>query len=544
MTNYSSKILNIAVSSVNAQQAVLGGISNNIANANTPGYTRRTVLLSNNAVGGSAGGINIGSGVKVEDLIRYVDEFTNKSLRESTAEKFAAETRDDMLARAEAVFELTGERSTIGSTMTDFFSSLNDLALNPSSVELRSNVIQRAEDLVYAIKTSYQTLSDIQLEMDKRIVTEVDAVNTLTAQIASLNGSVTRVENSGRTAADERDRRDYLLGELSKKISFTTTETSDGTINVTLPSGLDLVSGSLSRSLSVTKTPTFLDANAPTMLGGATPNYVVFDYGGNGTQAHVDLTSEIGNGAGTLGGVLQVRGLYDTGETSPFEAKGPISETAARIESIARFLLVDFNQAYRGADEDSTVAGFQASTGDLDGQTPGVYGFFDFAFDGVKDVDGDGLADDLDNHTGISNYASLLQLTSSDPRDIAVALDLNGADGATSFAPGDGSNIANLTALSEVSQTFSVGDYTFTGTVHQVYVDAVSFIGNAKSTAAVDRTVAEFNYKISADRRDQEQGVSIDEEFSQLVVYQRAYEASARLIRLADELLKQIVDTL
>jgi flagellar hook-associated protein 1 FlgK len=544
MANFGAKILNTAVSSVNAQQAVLAGIANNIANANTPGYTRRSVLLQNENTGSSSGGINIGSGVKVADLVRYVDEFTNKSLRESVSDKYAATTKDDMLARVESVFDLTGERSTIGGALTDFFSSLNDLAVNPSSIELRANVVQRGEDLVSAIQTSYQAISDLQQEIDDRLTVEVDAINSLTTQIADLNQAIAQVENGNTVAADERDRRDFLLEELAKKVSFSTLELSDGSVNVTLASGLDIVFGSNSRELAVTKSPTFLSGSSPALLNTGVPSYVVFDYGTDSTPAHVDLTSDIASGSGTLAGLLQARGVYAPSDTSPFQAQGVLPETAARIEAIARFLLTDFNQAYVGADEDAGTAGHQASTGDLDGNAPSVYGFFDFQFSGSKDVDGDGLANDVGSHTNITNYASILRLTSADPRDVAIAQDQNAAPGATSFAAGDASNLSALADLAETQSTFSVGSYSFTGTVSQVYTDAVSYIGNAKSRASVDKTVADSNYRLAADRRDDVSAVSIDEEFSDLIRYQKAYEASARLIRMADELLEQIINTL
>jgi flagellar hook-associated protein 1 FlgK len=544
MANFGAKILNTAVSSVNAQQAVLAGIANNIANANTPGYTRRSVLLQNENTGSSSGGINIGSGVKVADLVRYVDEFTNKSLRESVSDKYAATTKDDMLARVESVFDLTGERSTIGGALTDFFSSLNDLAVNPSSIELRANVVQRGEDLVSAIQTSYQAISDLQQEIDDRLTVEVDAINSLTTQIADLNQAIAQVENGNTVAADERDRRDFLLEELAKKVSFSTLELSDGSVNVTLASGLDIVFGSNSRELAVTKSPTFITGSSPALLNTGVPSYVVFDYGTDSTPAHVDLTSDIASGSGTLAGLLQARGVYAPSDTSPFQAQGVLPETAARIEAIARFLLTDFNQAYVGADEDAGTAGHQASTGDLDGNAPSVYGFFDFQFSGSKDVDGDGLANDVGSHTNITNYASILRLTSADPRDVAIAQDQNAAPGATSFAAGDASNLSALADLAETQSTFSVGSYSFTGTVSQVYTDAVSYIGNAKSRASVDKTVADSNYRLAADRRDDVSAVSIDEEFSDLIRYQKAYEASARLIRMADELLEQIINTL
>lgn len=544
MTNFGAKILNTAVSSINAQQGVLAGISNNIANANTPGYARRSVLLENQNSGDGNSGLNIGSGVKISDLVRFVDEFTNTSLRESIFDKFEATTKDDLISRIEDVFDLTGETQTVGSALTDFFSSLNDLTLNPSSIELRSNVIQRGEDLISAIQTAYNTMADLQQEVDNRLSVEVDAINNITSQIAELNQGISQRENGGDVAADERDRRDYLLEELAKKISFTTVERDDGSINVTLPSGLDIVYGANSRALEVTATPSFAGSTLPPMLNSGVPSYIVYNYGSSTTTAHVDLTTDIANGGGSLAGLLQVRGLYDATDTSPFQGDGVLPEAAARIEAITRFLLTTFNQTYLGPDEDSVTAGHQASSADLNGNPPAVYGFFDFNLpSGAKDVDADGQSDDIGSHAGITNYSSRLQLTTTDPLEIAAARDLIPlTSGSTSFADGDSSNISALVALLDSSTLHTVGNYSYTGTVNQLYVDAVSYVGNEKAKSAIDKTVAESSYKLAADRRDEISAVSIDEEFTQLIKFQKAYEASARLIRVAQDLLDQIIN--
>ncbi len=545
MTNFGTKIFNTAVSSINAQQGVLAGISNNIANANTPGYSRRAVLLTNQTSGEGTTGLNIGSGVKISDLIRFVDEFTNKTFREAEQTRSFASSKDDLLARVEDVFNLTGTSQTIGSTLTDFFASLNDLSINPSSIELRSNMIERGKDLVNAIQSSYGAVANVQRDIDARIVSDVDAINNLTSQIAELNLKVVQRENSGSLAADERDRRDNLLGELSKKISFTTLELADGSVKVSLPSGLDLVFGSNSRNLEVTTSPTFAGGGSlPPALWGGVPAFIVYNYGSAASPAHVDLTSEIGAGEGSLGGYLQVRGIYDVTDTSPFQGDGILPQIGARIEAITRFLLSDFNTTYLGADEDSITGGHQASSADLNGLAPSIYGFFDFNFAGVKDTDGDGLPDDIGTHAGVTNYSSLLRLTSTDPRSIAASLDLDPADGVTSFAQGDGSNLAQLSDLQRSVKTFTVDNYSFNGTVDQVYVDAVGYVGNEKSKSATNRIVADSNYKLTADRRDSISGVSLDEEFAQLVRFQKAFEASARLIRMGNELLDQIVNLL
>ncbi|MCB9030600.1 MAG: hypothetical protein H6619_06070, partial [Deltaproteobacteria bacterium] len=195
------------------------------------------------------------------------------------------------------------------------------------------------------------------------------------------------------------------------------------------------------------------------------------------------------------------------------------------------------NQTYFGYDSDNATF---TDAFDLDGNNPAVYGFFDFSFDGTKDVDGNNLADDLGDHTGILNYSSIINLSISDPRDIAAARDLGGGQ----FAQGDGSNIEAVIALQNDTNSFSLGDFGFTGRVEDIFTDVVSFVGNAKATSKASLDIAETNHTIAANQRDQISSVNIDEEFTDMIQFQKAFEAAARLIRVASDLLDQIVNVI
>ncbi|RME58160.1 MAG: flagellar hook-associated protein FlgK, partial [Candidatus Dadabacteria bacterium] len=533
-----------AVSALSAQQAIIAATSTNIANVNTEGYTRRVLELKTRISGGSSTSLNIGSGVDIGAVKRVSDEFINKVLRGAISDKFNTSLQSDFLSRLEDVFNLTGDLTTVGTAITDFFSAIDDLSVNPASIELRANMIERGQDLVNAIKTAYNTIASLQTEADNRLVDEIASVNSLTSQIAQLNGLIATRESNGQVAADERDRRDLLLQQLSEKISFDMVETSNGSVTISLKNGFTLVSGTTARELELTASPSFASGSLPPSLEGGVLRYIVFDYGSSGSSAHVDLTQTLKDGSGTIAGLLQVRGYNDPSNTSAFDADGPLVEIASRLEAITRELLTTFNQTYLGPDRDSGTAGHQPSSGDLDGNSPSVYGFFTFDYSGTKDADSNGLPDDLDN-LNIDNFSSILDLTSTDPRDIAAALDLSGGPpNAASFAEGDGRNLTALSALQDTSLSFSAGSYSFTGTFNEVYNETVSKVGNLKSKADLDAKLAEDHLTTTQNRRDAFSGVSLDEEFSRLIQFQRVFEANARVIRTAADLLQQIVGIL
>lgn len=555
MANYSAKIINNAISALAAQQALLAANSNNIANVNTPGYSRRVVTLENrvSAEGGVSG--QIGSGVDVQTIQRMADKFLQNLMQQSAGERGAADAKSNLLSRAESLFALDGASPTISSSLTAFFASANDLSSNPASIELRTNFLQRAQDVVTTISSTYRQLATLQREADQRLVQDVNTVNNITAQIGELNQQIAQRESNGVDAAnDERDRRDVLLNQLSEKISFSTIELADGSISVQLSNGFALVNGSNVRQIETTQTPSF-NGSVPQGLDGAPLHYIVFDYGTAGSPSHFDMTEMFAAGEGSIAGLLSARGVVGSADTSPFQADGVIVDLASQVEGIARGLITTVNQYYLGydpslagnGDENSGVAGFQARTGDLNGNTPSVYGLFTFTSSVSRDVNNDGLPNDLAAYTaanGVQSFASIMTLAISDPRNVAAAIDTNATAGATSFSPGDGRNMATLASMRSQSMTLSVGGYSYTGTLDEAYNNLVTTAGNEASRAKGDYSTAEQRFLTVSSQRDEVSGVSLDEEFSNMMRFQRAYQASARVLGAADKLLEQIIGLL
>jgi flagellar hook-associated protein 1 FlgK len=552
-SNYTSKILNNAVRSLSVQQAVIAATGNNIANVNTDGYTRRSVQLET-ALSANTGQLNIGSGVSVAGLIRRADEYLNASVRTALGDSENYSVQQDIMDRVEALFDLTGQHNTINSALSGFFQAAEDLATDPASLELRANFIERGNDLASAISTTMNSLISLQTEAQERIDSDIGVINSLTEQIATLNGKVTQGEATGEIAADARDQRDRLLEQLAEKVSFDVVEQDDGSINVFLGNGFPLVSGTTSRSLSTTTAPSFGSGNSFPGMGGINLSYIVYDYSGGAGTADFDLTSVIASGSGSLSGLLSMRGVPPTSLSGSEEwyevSSGTIPAIAQRVEALTHELLTTFNQAYVGydtsvannGDEDTGTAGHQASSGDLNDTSPGVFGLFTFS--GASDVNSDGLADsgDITDSSMPNNLSSVLQFGISDPSSVAAARDVDATEGATSFQDGDGRIIEQIAALGRSTHSFSLGSYSLTGaTFDQQYNDTVTYVGNQRARIDVNANVAESSLLTAQDKRDQLSKVSLDEEFTNLIKFQKAFEASARMVRTASELLDTLV---
>lgn len=545
MTNFSSKILSNATSGMRANQAVIANTGNNIANVNTPGYSRRLVDLKTRATLSSGSGVEIGNGVDIGSVRRLGDQFLEKYLREAAQDKSSANIQKEFLNRIEPLFSLTGEAETIGSNLTAFFTAIQDLASDPSSIELRSNFIMRANELATSITTTFNSIADLQREADDRIAVEVETVNSLTSQVAELNQKIAEVEAGGTNEAhDDRDQRDRLLAQLAEKLSFSQVEMADGTVTVSLANGFTLVNGTNSRALSTTSSPSFASGSLPPSLSGGILSYVVYDYDTGAGTSHFDLTQALKDGGGNIGGLLNVRGYNDAANTSSFDADGPLVALASRIEGLARQLLTTVNEEYLGPDRNGGVAGHQASSGGLDGTQPSAYGLFTFTLaSGSRDVDGNGLPDDLNSATlGIDNYSSILGIAVSDPLSVAAALDSGtGPPAAAVFAPGDNRNMVALGDLQSATHTISMGSYSLTTTYDQAYNESVTYLGNQVSSAEITAASANDRYNAAAARRDEFSAVSLDEEFTTLIQYQKAFQASARMVRVGSELLDDII---
>src|SRR5438105_335983 len=163
-------ILNIGRSGLLAQQRALKTNGDNIANVNTPGYSRqRTILTSVPASGGY--------GVRVTAVEQVVDEFLETRLRGQTSTSAGSTTRRDVLDAVQNLFPV-GDTS-IGSALQAFFAAANSVATSPEDVSARTDLLNRAETLATQIRGAAQGLAETQRETDGRLTSGVADANRL-----------------------------------------------------------------------------------------------------------------------------------------------------------------------------------------------------------------------------------------------------------------------------------------------------------------------------------------------------------------------------
>ncbi len=445
--------LSIATGALGAEQGAMDATTNNVANANTPGYSRlRPVLTESDPV--VEGSVTYGEGVTLQKLESLRDPSLQLRIEDETQQQGQLNTFVSAMQQAQVQF--TSTSSDIASQISNFFSSLNQVSTDPTNLSLRQSVLTVAGNMASVFNNTSDSLSQQQTNLDLSVTQTVQQVNTLTGQIASLNTQISQLQGTGQDASAFEDQRDVAIGQLSSLIDVSTIN-SDNSLTLTTSNGTALVVGGQSFSLSTqTNASGFQDVYAQ----------------------GVDVTSKLTSGQ--LAGLIQVRD-----QTIP----GLLSN----LDTLASGLANALNAA--------NAKGF-----DLNGN-PGGNIFV------PPSVSGQGYA---------ANMAVLI----TDPSLIAAS-----SDGS------QGSN-GNVAVLAAVQNQAVAGGQTPT----DYYSNIVASVGNdvANGTAELSSTQLVLNQL--QDQLGSISGVSLDEEASNMVQYQRAYDAAANVVTTINDMLFTVIN--
>ncbi len=464
MTNIAG-LFNIGSKTLMVQQRGLHVTGNNIANVNTPGYSRQRLNMTADIPIDTGNG-PVGSGVTANQIERVYDRFLGVQINNETQSLGQWEAHRDALESVEVVFNESGGYG-LNRVMSEFWNAWQDLANNPSGSVERKVLLAKSEMLAKTFSRNYQDLKDIQRDIDSNIEGAVGEINRLSKNIADLNQKITQMESLGHAANEFRDQRDLVLKELSKLIDIDSYENASGGVAVSVGSGQPLVQGSHTYDLST-------QANA-----SGHQDVTWLDGSGNTLIINNNVSK------GKLKGWLDARDV-------------DIENSISQLDTLAQTLMVEVNTLH--------AAGYG-----LDGSTGN------------------------DFFTGAATAAGIQvnPLIAGDTNLIAAAEGFNLVPG---DKPGDNGNaiaIANLQeALTMNGNTTTFGAF---------YDSLVSDTG-----LAVQQAASHYDYQSQIvlqveNYRESISGVSIDEETVNLIKYQKAYQAAAKLINTADEMMETVL---
>jgi flagellar hook-associated protein 1 len=272
--------LEIALSGLSAEQGAIAVTTNNVANANTPGYARQVpVLVTSDPV--VIDPLTLGSGVTLQSIESIRDPILEARIQQESQSQGQLNSLVSALQQTQVNFSST--TSGIGTAITTFFDSVNELSTNPSDLSLRQGVLTAADNLATAFNSTANNLTAQSGNLDQSVVSTVTQINGLTQQIAQLNGQISHLENAGASAGSLIDQRTQLIDQVSNLVDVSVIPT-DNSLTLTTTSGTALVSGQQSFQLQT----------QPVTSG-------VQDIFSQGT----DITSSIVSGQ--LGGLLAAR---------------------------------------------------------------------------------------------------------------------------------------------------------------------------------------------------------------------------------------------
>ncbi len=287
--------LQIMSGALNADQGALNVTSNNVANANTPGYTREVpVFQSSDAV--TINGISYGEGVQMTSVESLRSLVLNASVQQQTQGQQATNSELTAMQQVETIFNqlTTGSGSapnSLGDQVTNFFNSLTALEATPSSTTLRENVLSAAGAMTSTFNNIASQLGQQTTGLNQQVQGVVQQINPLLSSIAQLNQQITSASPNA-DAGQLEDQRQNDLQQLSQYIGINVVQTQDNGLTVTTTGGATLVSEGQAFQLTT--------AN----VAGNSGNLDVFSTAPGTAQ---DITARQATGGGQLAGLLAAR---------------------------------------------------------------------------------------------------------------------------------------------------------------------------------------------------------------------------------------------
>lgn len=243
-----SSLLTIGTSSLAASQAALSTAGHNIANVNTPGYSRQSAVLATKP-GQYTGSGYYGKGVDVTTVARSYNDFQIRQVAIATAISASDTVRSEKLSQLEQVFP-TGSNG-LGSGVNQLLNSFSDVAQSPTDLSARSVVLARADELAARFRTASGNLDEIQHGISAQMTGDVASINSIATHIAAVNQQVANATGSGQTPNDLLDLRDQLIRDLNKYVQTATIKADDGSLTVMIAGGQPLVLGSTSSTVTL-----------------------------------------------------------------------------------------------------------------------------------------------------------------------------------------------------------------------------------------------------------------------------------------------------
>jgi flagellar hook-associated protein 1 FlgK len=491
----------IAKSGIYVSQRALEVLGHNISNADTVGYVRQQTMLSENCPQ-IYGGKQIGTGVSVSEVRQLRSLFLDNAYRKENSTKNYWTTIQSTVEDIEAVLDSLSESSGLSIAIDEFFQGWEELAKDPENNSAREAVREYGNSFAEVVNQIEEQLDAIQSSLDKQIYALVKEINSISDQVAELNQKILVSEISGQNANDYRDEMNSLLDTLSGYVKIDVSEAETGMLNVKL-GGMNIVNGNKSLHMECI----YNDSNG-------TFAKVVWKNSG----LKVNITD------GKLSGLIDARGDVDGSKGS--------AENGSPVES---------GTGEEDVDNDSEAYSFSSGSDNLIPQfRKGLNMLVNLLARKINALHESGIG--LDGSTGVSFFVKIDESLPFEAGNIKVNPDLDDPDkiaASKTGAAGD-SDIANEIVDFRDSKYFK--NETLKMNIDDFYTILIDWIGTTGQEAEAFAENQSSLVLMADNSRQSLSAVSMDEELSNMIKYQHAYNANARVMTTIDSMMDKIIN--
>lgn len=515
-------ILSIGTRALQANQIALQTAGNNIANVNTAGYSRQTVVMQT-VEGQFTGSGYIGKGVDVSTIQRNFSAFLTRQSTMASATQSADAVRADKLRQLEGLF--AGGASGLGASINNMLNAFSDVASAPTDLTARTVALTRVDETAARMRSASLQMEELQTGLAQELSQKVSNINTLAQSIADVNREIANATGSGQPPNDLLDRRDQLVRDLNQYVQTTSIPADDGTVGIFIGGSQALVLGTTVSPVSLVKDfggltenklainrngiPILMDEN--TLGGGEVSGLLRFQNTDlvEGRNLLGRLTMAIStemNAQHALG--LDLDGNVGGNLFSPVTFGGPnvqIPTAPATLNTGATSLTLSINDTSKFAASDYEVNFSSATAGSITRRSDGVVTAFDFSvtnpvvLDGINITKGAGVAAAGDRFLlkPFSTSAAAIHREFSTPRALAVASPVVGQMGSSNTGSLQQASLlarSNPPSITPVTLTFTGGNsYTRSdelpvpNTTTYTYTPGVPIEGTVPATAPLSQ---------------------------------------------------------
>ncbi|MDF2821736.1 MAG: flgK [Clostridiales bacterium] len=523
----------MAASSISAQQTALNTTAHNLSNVNTVGFVRQQVLFKDfnySTIGQSANSLKqVGLGTSVQAIKQIRDIFLDKSLRNETSRFGFYEAQHETIIEIENIFgEIDGE--SFSDIMDDLWVSIDELSKHPEGLENRGLFIQSAALFVDRVNLIGNQLGSYQVNLNKQITEIVKRINVIGQEVIDLNERIAKAEITGASANDFRDERNLLLDELAQYGEITYKELYTGEVEVMFEN-VKFISESSYMKMDVKQ--------AAANSGMVNPIWVAF--GSDVIRLDSTIGPENFNDTGRLKGLMLGRGtaavnytaMNDPANFEKFVEPSIIMSVQAKFDNLVHSIVTKINNAL----SPNTGTPPKLDTANAPYGLDGMQGYEVFKREYIDRYDALGNYIEEDPSDPYTLYASgnliINPLVDQDYNKLCINLDKEKV--------GDATVVEDILRKWQEKDLLLNPNDTAKLSSSEYYIKMMYEIGQKGDKAiTINRTEAKMITQIE-NQRQSVIGVSSDEELGNMIKYQHAYNAGARVVNTLSEMLEHII---